>query len=64
MTSPPGMPQAWLFYIHVDDVDAAAEKVKAGGGQVVQGPMDVPGGDRIAMCVDPQGCAFAVHAKG
>jgi predicted enzyme related to lactoylglutathione lyase len=26
--------------------------------------MDVPGGDRIAQCLDPQGAAFAVHSKG
>jgi hypothetical protein len=24
----------------------------------------VPGGDRIAQCMDPQGAAFAMHAKG
>jgi predicted enzyme related to lactoylglutathione lyase len=23
--------------------------------------MEVPGGDRIAMCMDPQGAAFALH---
>jgi predicted enzyme related to lactoylglutathione lyase len=35
--------------------------VKAGGGQVLNGPMDIPGGDRIAQCLDPQGAAFALH---
>lgn len=34
---------------------------KAGGGQVLNGPMEVPGGDWIAQCLDPQGAAFAVH---
>jgi len=24
--------------------------------------MDVPGGDRIAQCMDPQGGAFAIHS--
>jgi predicted enzyme related to lactoylglutathione lyase len=23
--------------------------------------MDVPGGDRIAQCMDPQGAVFALH---
>jgi predicted enzyme related to lactoylglutathione lyase len=23
--------------------------------------MDVPGGDRVVMCVDPQGAAFNLH---
>jgi predicted enzyme related to lactoylglutathione lyase len=25
------------------------------------GPMEIPGGDRIAQCLDPQGAAFALH---
>lgn len=29
----------------------------------MNGPMDVPGGDRIAQCMDPQGAAFAVHSR-
>jgi predicted enzyme related to lactoylglutathione lyase len=55
------MPNAWGLYFRVANVDAAAEQVKGGGGQVVNGPMDVPGGDRVAQCVDPQGAMFALH---
>ena len=50
-------------YFHVDSADDAAERVKQLGGQVVNGPMDVPGGDRIAVCIDPQGAAFGVQSK-
>lgn len=57
----PGPPH-WLCYVSVADADVAARTVKAGGGTVVNGPMDIPGGGRIAMCMDPQGAAFAVHA--
>jgi predicted enzyme related to lactoylglutathione lyase len=57
------MPPNWLHYIRVDTADAAAERVKANGGQVLNGPMDVPGGDRVAQCSDPQGAMFAVHSK-
>jgi predicted enzyme related to lactoylglutathione lyase len=57
------MPASWLHYIRVDSADEAAERVKAQGGKVVNGPMDVPGGERIAQCVDQQGAAFAVHSK-
>src|SRR3989442_14490144 len=32
------------------------------GGRVIYGPADVPGGGRIAQCLDPQGAMFAVHA--
>ena len=55
-------PPHWLSYVRVSSADQAAKTVTALGGKVVRGPMDVPGGDRIAMCVDPQGVAFAVHS--
>ena len=62
-TRSPEMPvSAWLLYATVPDIDAAVEAVKAGGGQLLNGPMEVPGGDRVAQCTDPQGAAFALHA--
>lgn len=57
-------PPAWLHYIRVPDVEAGAERVKELGGQVLNGPMEVPGGDLIAQCLDPQGAAFAIHSTG
>jgi predicted enzyme related to lactoylglutathione lyase len=57
-------PPAWLHYTRVEDTDRAAERVKQLGGQVVTEPMDVPGGDRVAVCADPQGALFAVHSIG
>lgn len=63
-TRPPDMPgtAAWLMYARVPSADRAAEQTTRLGGKVLNGPMDVPGGGRIAMCVDPQGAAFAVHS--
>jgi len=58
----PGPPM-WLYYISIDDVTTAVEKVKELGGQVVNGPMEVPGGDLIAQCLDPQGVLFALHSS-
>jgi len=66
MTKTPDMaslPSAWNLYFRVENVDAAAERVKANGGTILQGPMDVPGGDRIVQCMDPQGAAFSLHQK-
>ena len=61
MTKPAQIPAAgWCYYFEVDDVEAAAERVKQAGGTVVQGPMDVPGGSRVAQAKDPQGAAFAL----
>ena len=54
-------PPMWLYYITVDDMNSAVARVVELGGQVVNGPMEVPGGDFIAQCLDPQGALFAVH---
>lgn len=58
---PPEMPSAWLYYLCVEDLAAAVAKVTAHGGKVLNGPMEVPGGDHVAQCLDPQGAAFALH---
>ncbi len=56
-------PPSWLSYVRVEGVKPVADKVKDLGGTVFNGPMEVPGGDWIAQCIDPQGAAFALHAK-
>lgn len=50
----------WLYYINVDDVDAAASRITDAGGHVVHGPHQVPGGSWVIMGKDPQGADFAV----
>jgi predicted enzyme related to lactoylglutathione lyase len=61
---PPQIPGvSWLSYVRVENVKPIADRVKALGGMVMNGPMEVPGGDWIAQCADPQGAAFALHAK-
>ena len=57
-----GPSSAWLSYVHVKDVNQTVKKVKSAGGQIINGPMEVPGGDWIVQAVDPQGAMFAVHA--
>ena len=63
MTTPKGspMPPAWLYYTETSDLDAAIGRATKKGAKVMNGPMDVPGGGRIAQLVDPQGAAFALH---
>jgi hypothetical protein len=53
----------WLYYFNVDDLDAAAERVKSAGGQILEAPLELPGGSWFARCMDPQGAAFAVQGK-
>jgi uncharacterized protein len=60
-TKPPTVPiPFWLYYFNVGDIDAAAKRVKAGGGQVLEGPLEVSGGSWIVQCTDPQGAVFAL----
>jgi len=51
---------AWGFYVNVEGIDAAVERIKAHGGQVMMGPHEVPGGSWIVQGVDPQGALFAL----
>jgi uncharacterized protein len=61
-TKPPTAPMPfWLYYFNVGDVDAAAERVKAGGGKILEGPLEARGRNRIVRCTDPQGAMFALR---
>lgn len=60
MPCPPDARPGWSFYFRVDDVDAAKDRVAAAGGTVVNGPMDVPGGERVLQAVDPEGVGFGL----
>jgi predicted enzyme related to lactoylglutathione lyase len=61
MPKPPMVPvPSWLFYFSVGDIDVAHQKITDGGGAVVNGPMEVPGGAWIIQATDPQGAMFAV----
>ena len=53
----------WLYYFNVGDIDVAAKRVKAGRGQVLNGPIEVPGSSWILQCTDPQGAVFALVGK-
>jgi predicted enzyme related to lactoylglutathione lyase len=63
---PPLIPTPhWLYYFNVSGIDTAVDRVKAAGGQILNGPMQVPGGSWIAQGKDPQGAMFAlVGQKG
>jgi hypothetical protein len=45
----------------VADLDGAVARVKENGGRLMVGPMDIPGGGRIAIGMDQQGAPFALH---
>jgi predicted enzyme related to lactoylglutathione lyase len=63
MDKPSDAPRsAWAFYVNVDAIDAATERIKTNGGQVLMGPAEVPGGRWIVQALDPQGASFALVA--
>lgn len=61
MMKAPQMPaSSWTFYFTVDSIRAAIQRVEAGGGKVINGPMQVPGGGWIIQGQDPQGAIFSL----
>jgi predicted enzyme related to lactoylglutathione lyase len=52
----------WLFYINVEAADAAAARVKASGGEVRNGPHQVPTGQWALQALDSQGAVFGLLA--
>ncbi len=61
---PPAVPVPfWTYYVNVDAIEPAAERIKAAGGKIINGPMEVPGGQWIVQGTDPQGAVFALVGK-
>lgn len=62
-----GAPSMWLSWIHVDDADAAAARVKQHGGKVFGEVMDMHTVGRMVVAQDPTGGVFGIikpAAKG
>src|SRR6185503_8464511 len=61
MQKPPGGPPPhWLYYFAVDEIKAGGERLQAGGGKVLNGPMEVPDGAWVVQASDPAGAQFAI----
>ena len=61
----PDMPVSlWTYYIGVDDIDRAATAVTDGGGKILNGPMEIPGGEFALNAMDPQGASFGLVGPG
>jgi predicted enzyme related to lactoylglutathione lyase len=50
-----GVPESWMSFLAVDDVDARAARAAAAGARLVMPVFDVPGVGRIAMLLEPSG---------
>jgi predicted enzyme related to lactoylglutathione lyase len=61
MKKPDEMPVSmWSYYFRVANIDSAVEFVKGNGGQVLNGPMEVPGDEYVINGLDPQGAMFSI----
>ncbi len=56
-------PPHWNQYFRVADIDAAKAAIEANGGQVINGPMEIPGGDYALNAIDPQGAHIGLVGK-
>ena len=52
------VPESWMSYIAVDDVDARAAKAVKAGGKLMKPIFDVPGVGRIAIPMEPGGAGI------
>ena len=52
------MPEGWIAYIAVDDVDARVEKALKAGATLTRPIFDIPGIGRIAMLREPGGASI------
>jgi uncharacterized protein len=65
MPKPPQVPVPhWNHYFRVGDIGVARATVEAQGGRVLNGPMEVPGGEWILQGQDPQGAFFSLVGTG
>jgi predicted enzyme related to lactoylglutathione lyase len=55
-----GIPPHWLSYVLVTSADESAEKAKAAGATIMNGPFDVGTFGRMAVIKDPTGAVFAL----
>jgi predicted enzyme related to lactoylglutathione lyase len=63
MNNPQAPHSFWLYYAFTNDIDAAADRITAHGGKLMQQPMEVPGGMWVVQAFDPQGAMFALVGK-
>ncbi len=59
-----GGPGHVTFYVDVVDLEATLGTIESLGGRRVAGPMDVPGGPRLALFADPEGHVVGLTEAG
>ena len=52
------VPESWMAYIAVDDVDARVKKAVQAGAKLMKPAFDIPGIGRIAILTQPDGAGI------
>jgi uncharacterized protein len=52
------VPESWMAYLAVDDIDARVKKATAAGAKLMRPAFDVPGVGRIAILKEPGGATI------
>ena len=60
MVSMAGAPTMWMAYVGVDDIDAATEKARSLGAQVIRDVTEVPHTGWFSIVSDPTGASLAL----
>jgi predicted enzyme related to lactoylglutathione lyase len=60
----PPTPPNWTVYLATADVVETARRVGRYGGQVVRGPMEIPGNGHLLIAIDQTGAAFGAWQPG
>ena len=64
MFAPPDRQPAWRFCFRVDNLERSIDAIRSGGGEILFGPTEVPGGGMIVQATDPHGAFFMVIEGG
>jgi len=59
-----GLPNQWIMYVIVDDIENSAGRCKALGGKILAGPTGSQGKDRTCVIQDPAGAVMALYQPG
>jgi predicted enzyme related to lactoylglutathione lyase len=59
-----GVPPAWMIYLRVDDIAGMTDRAKELGGEIAEGPNEIPGVGHMTLLKDPAGAHVCLFQPG